>query len=244
MKISFTKLPDKKGNIEVSFNGGKSYIKYDIDSIREDGIPLDDSQDYSQIQIKGTAGILKDLEVLRNISVEGSLSVRDTDKPIYESVYRCYKCEEWYIWTDMALEEVKHNFSLDFYVDPANQSTLPKSITELEHITPEDYKNLALPFSHSMDSVGIKYTSVSIEKDIIRIYLLDDTELYFSRYPSGDIYGNIIDYESENVTQIIENELFSWQTPRLPFRTTITAPEGKAFKKISIDISDMSVVAQ
>lgn len=239
MKILFTKLPDKKGNIEVSFNGGESYTKYDIDSIREDGIPLDDSQDYSQIQIKGTAGILKDLEVLRNISVEGSLSVRDTDKPIYESVYRCYECPGFggYIWTDMALEEVKHNFSLDFYVNPADQSTLPESITALEHITPEEYESHDLPYTR--EGVGIKYTSVNIEKDTIKIYLLDDTELGFSRYPSGDIYGNILDYESENVTQIIENELFIWQTPGLPFRKTITAPEGKAFKKISIDVSGM-----
>lgn len=243
MKILFTKLPDKKGNIEVSFNGGESYTKYDIDSIREDGIPLDDSQDYSQIQIKGTAGILKDLEVLRNISVEGSLSVRDTDKPIYESVYRCYKCNEiGYIWTDMALEEVKYsNLTLDFYVNPADQSTLPESITVLKHITPEEYENHEIPFTK--EGVNIKYTSVNIQKDTITIRLLDDTELDYSRYPSGDIYGNILDYESENVTQIIENELFTWQTPGLPFRKTITAPEGKAFKKISIDVSGMSVVA-
>lgn len=240
MKISFMNLPKEKGTIEVSFDGGKTYIPYDTNSIREDGIPLDDNQDYSQIQIKGTAGILKNLDVLRNISVGGSLSVKNTDKPIFESVYRCYGGGFGFIWTDMALEVAKtNNFILAFYVNPADRSSVPESVTELVQITPENYE------SHDLlrEGVGIKYTSVNIQKDTITVRLLDDTELYYSRDPSGDIYGNILDYESENVTQIIENEFFSYQTPRLPFRTTITAPEGKAFKKISIDISDMSVVA-
>lgn len=87
MKILFTKLPETSGLIEVSFNGGESYIPYEIDAIRENGIHLDDNQDYSKIQIKGKSGILKNLDIVKNINIEkeNAFQIYKTVKvPIFE----------------------------------------------------------------------------------------------------------------------------------------------------------------
>ena len=52
MKIKFTALPTSGGKIQVSFDGGVSFKDYNVEDVRETGIPLDDSQDYKKIQIK------------------------------------------------------------------------------------------------------------------------------------------------------------------------------------------------
>lgn len=72
MKISFVKLPETPGTIEVSYNSGNSYVPYNTEDIRNSGITLDDNQDYSQIQIKGKASILKNLDIVKSISIENS----------------------------------------------------------------------------------------------------------------------------------------------------------------------------
>ena len=100
MKLLFTKLPETSGLIEVSFNGGESYIPYEIDAIRENGIHLDDNQDYSKIQIKGKSGILKNLDIVKNIDIkkENVFQIYKTVKvPIFEDgenaaepVFLCY----------------------------------------------------------------------------------------------------------------------------------------------------------
>lgn len=73
MKISFIKLPNTDGTIQVSFDGGVTFSDYSIPVIRENGIPLDDDQDYSKIQIKGSASVFTNLEVLKNINFENKL---------------------------------------------------------------------------------------------------------------------------------------------------------------------------
>lgn len=69
MKIKFTSLPTSGGKIQVSFDGGGSFTDYNVEDVRESGIPLDDGQDYSLIQIKSSASVLKDLDVVKNIKV-------------------------------------------------------------------------------------------------------------------------------------------------------------------------------
>ena len=71
MKIKFTSLPTSGGKIQVSFDGGGSFTDYNVEDIRESGISLEDNQDYEKIQIRGLANVLKNLNVVKNISVSG-----------------------------------------------------------------------------------------------------------------------------------------------------------------------------
>ena len=72
MKIKFTKLPTIGGKIQVSLDGGQSFTDYNIEDIHDSGIPLDDNQDYEKIQIQGPANLLKNLNVLKNIKIDGT----------------------------------------------------------------------------------------------------------------------------------------------------------------------------
>ena len=82
MKIKFTSLPTSGGKIQVSFNGGSSFTEYNVEDVRESGIPLDDGQDYSLIQIKSSSSVLKDLNVVKNIKVIGSEASGDSVEDI------------------------------------------------------------------------------------------------------------------------------------------------------------------
>lgn len=68
MKIHFTKLPTTGGKIQVSLDGGQSFTDYTIEDIHGSGISLEDNQDYETIQIRGPANVLKNLNVVKNIS--------------------------------------------------------------------------------------------------------------------------------------------------------------------------------
>ena len=68
MKIEFTDLPTSDGKIQVSFDGGSSFADYNVKDVRESGISLDDNQAYEKIQIRGPANVLKNLNVVKNIS--------------------------------------------------------------------------------------------------------------------------------------------------------------------------------
>ena len=84
MKLMFTKLPQNNGNIKISFDGGQTWESYEIDAIRDTGIPLADDQDYSLIKIKGTASILKDIEVLSGVNIAvDSLNVITPENTTY-----------------------------------------------------------------------------------------------------------------------------------------------------------------
>ncbi|MDY4525866.1 MAG: leucine-rich repeat domain-containing protein [Treponema sp.] len=71
MKIKFTKLPTTDGTIKVSLDGGQSFTDYNIADIHESGIPLEDNQDYEKIQIQAPANVLKNLNVVSSVKVEG-----------------------------------------------------------------------------------------------------------------------------------------------------------------------------
>jgi hypothetical protein len=68
MKIVFNKLQTSKETIQVSLDGGSTYTPYVVSEIIETGIPLDDTQDYEKIRIKGPANVLKNLDVLSSIN--------------------------------------------------------------------------------------------------------------------------------------------------------------------------------
>lgn len=71
MKIKFTKLPTTNGTIKISLDGGDSFKDYNITDIHKSGVPLSDSQDYEKIQIQAPANILKNLNVISSVKVEG-----------------------------------------------------------------------------------------------------------------------------------------------------------------------------
>ena len=72
MKIKFTKLPTTDGSIKISLDGGQSFNDYNIADVHEAGIPLDDNQDYEKIQIQAPANVLKNLNVVSSVKVEGA----------------------------------------------------------------------------------------------------------------------------------------------------------------------------
>ena len=71
MKIKFTKLPTTDGTIKVSLDGGQSFTDYNIADIHESGISLEDNQDYEKIQVKAPANVLKNLDIVASVKVEG-----------------------------------------------------------------------------------------------------------------------------------------------------------------------------
>ncbi len=77
MKIVFNKLQTSKETIQVSLDGGSTYTPYVVSEIIEIGIPLDDTQDYEKIQIKGSASVLKNLDVLKSIEIPESNNTKD-----------------------------------------------------------------------------------------------------------------------------------------------------------------------
>ena len=71
MKIKFTKLPTTNGTIKVSLDGGQSFTDYNVADVHESGIPLEDNQDYEKIQVKAPANVLKNLDIVASVKVEG-----------------------------------------------------------------------------------------------------------------------------------------------------------------------------
>lgn len=72
MKIVFRNLPEGEGTVKVSLDGGNTFIDHQINTARENGIPLADNQDYSKILIKGPANILRNLDILSSVKVDGA----------------------------------------------------------------------------------------------------------------------------------------------------------------------------
>lgn len=71
MKIQFNTLETRTGKISVSLDNGENYTEYNVADVKDTGIELDDSQDFSKIIIKGDATTLSNLNVLKSIDIEG-----------------------------------------------------------------------------------------------------------------------------------------------------------------------------
>ncbi len=84
MKIKFTKLPTNDGTIKVSLDGGQSFTDYNVADVHESGIPLDDNQDYEKIQIQAPANVLKNLDIISSVKVEGDgAETGSTNEPVF-----------------------------------------------------------------------------------------------------------------------------------------------------------------
>ena len=82
MKIKFTKLPTNDGIIKISLDGGQSFTDYNVADVHESGIPLEDNQDYEKIQVKAPANVLKNLNVVSSVKVEGE-GAGSTNEPFF-----------------------------------------------------------------------------------------------------------------------------------------------------------------
>lgn len=71
MKIQFNALDTLTGKVSVSLDNGENYTEYNVADVKDTGIELDDSQDFSKIIIKGSATTLSNLNVLKSIDIEG-----------------------------------------------------------------------------------------------------------------------------------------------------------------------------
>ncbi len=85
MKIKFTKLPTTDGTIKVSLDGGQSFTDYNVADVHESGISLSDDQDYEKIQVKAPANVLKNLDIVASVKVEGGegTGVGSTNEPVF-----------------------------------------------------------------------------------------------------------------------------------------------------------------
>lgn len=77
MKIVFNKLQTSNETIQVSLDGGATWNSYAVSEIIETGIPLDDNQDYEKIQIKSSAFVFKNLDVVKSIEIPESNNTKD-----------------------------------------------------------------------------------------------------------------------------------------------------------------------
>ena len=77
MKIVFNKLQTSKETIQVSLDGGTTWNSYVVSEIIESGIPLDENQEYDKIHIKGSATVLKNLDVVKSIEIPESNNTKD-----------------------------------------------------------------------------------------------------------------------------------------------------------------------
>lgn len=115
MKIRFTKLPTTDGTIKVSLDGGNSFNDYNVADVHESGIPLEDSQDYEKIQIQAPANVLKNLNVVSGVKVEGDVGQEHESLPI-TPIY--YKLRESACGQVFRLKESGCDYSPDYNFDP------------------------------------------------------------------------------------------------------------------------------
>lgn len=95
MRIHFKDPKLTDGLIKVSLDGGYTFNEHNINDVKADGILLDESQDFDKIIVKGPANVLKNLDVLSKIQIDGD-SIGNTGssaEPVQE-----YYTDTWYAW--------------------------------------------------------------------------------------------------------------------------------------------------
>ena len=137
MKIKFTKLPTTDGTIKVSLDGGQSFTDYNIVDIHEDGIPLEDNQDYEKIQVKAPANVLKNLDIVASVKVEGTegIGVGSTNEPSFIMDTDTYgfvfpKCVTGIIFPN-GITEIQESSNLLGSFPNLQTITTPSSVTSI-----------------------------------------------------------------------------------------------------------------
>ena len=217
MKIKFTKLPTNDDTIKVSLDGGQSFTDYNVADVHESGIPLEDNQDYEKIQIQVPANILKNLNVVSSVKVEGGeggeSGVSYTfEKDIFEEREVTYYCfaqdndgngeiednelhSNFHIW----VKELTPNAKLEPFVTYELSPGIPDTSDSLLSIHTiylgnEDFVKL------NDDKSGLFVVWINEDGEEVI-----DTVTYL-RYPEGDLTGTSlvkVKVGTETVTEVI-----------------------------------------
>ena len=245
MKIKFTKLPTNDGIIKVSLDGGDSFKDYNVADIHESGIPLEDNQDYEKIQIQAPANILKNLNVVSSVKVEGGeggeSGVSYTfEKDIFEEREVTYYCfaqdndgngeiednelhSNAHIWVKELTPNAKLEPFVTYEVSPGIPDT-SDSLVSIHTIYPRDEAFAKLNDDKSGLFAGWKN---EYGEEVI------DTVTYL-RYPEGDLTGTSlvkVKVGTETVTEIITE---IQDEPTITENGQTVADEGKAFKSVNV----------
>ena len=246
MKIKFTKLPTNDGTIKISLDGGQSFTDYNVADVHESGIPLADSQDYEKIQIQAPANILKNLNVVSSVKVEGveggESGVSYTfEKDIFEEREVTYYCfaqdndgngeiednelhSNFHIW----VKELTPNAKLEPFVTYELSPGIPDtsdSLLSIHTIYPgnEDFVKL------NDDKSGLFVVWINEDGEEVI-----DTVTYL-RYPEGDLTGTSlvkVKVGTETVTEVITE---IQEEPTITENGQTIADEGKAFKSVKVN---------
>ena len=92
MKIVFEDSGLTQGIIKISLDGGKSFTEHEIANIKDDGFPLSDSQQLDKIRIKGPVNLLKNMEIISRIRVEGGQALSEESPRIEYCVSKTSSC--------------------------------------------------------------------------------------------------------------------------------------------------------
>lgn len=157
MKISFNKLPDDEGTVKVSLDGGNTFIDHQINTVRKNGIPLADSQDYSKILIKGSANVLRNLDILSSVKVDGATQGTGTTYKAWT-----YEHNSQVIYTkngsDVAYIKTSDNTVEEF--DTVSEHTEDNGLERVRimHTKGYWYRTPDQDFTVNEQTVGIPYT--------------------------------------------------------------------------------------
>ena len=154
MKIKFTKLPTTDGIIKVSLDGGQSFTDYNVADVHESGIPLADSQDYEKIQIQAPANVLKNLNVISSVKVEGEDGGESTIEPILimDTGFDFPKCVTGFIFPNGMTTITR----IGLYYYPNFQTiVIPESVTTIGSFAFSDCTGLtSITIPESVTSIG------------------------------------------------------------------------------------------
>ena len=188
MKIKFTKLPTTDGTIKVSLDGGQSFTDYNVADVHESGIPLEDNQDYEKIQIQAPANVLKNLNVVSGVKVEGGegTGVGSTNEPSFIIDTDTYGFEFPNCVTGIIIPKGITTIGKNVFSGYPNLQTIviPESVTSIGEYAFEDCSSLtSITIPESVTSIGnyafgycSKLTSITIPEGVTSIgsYAFED----------------------------------------------------------------------
>ena len=156
-KIKFTKLPTNDGTIKISLDGGQSFKDYNIADIHESGIPLEDNQDYEKIQVKAPANVLKNLNVISSVKVEGEGGAGGTNEPVFIMDTDTYGFEFPNFVTGIIIPNGATTIGKNVFSGYPNLQTIviPESVTSIGTYTFKNCTSLkSITIPESVTSIG------------------------------------------------------------------------------------------
>ena len=178
MKIKFTKLPTNDGTIKVSLDGGQSFTDYNVADVHESGIPLEDNQDYEKIQVKAPANVLKNLNVVSSVKVEGE-GAGSTNEPFFIMDTDTYGLKFPSCVTGIVLPNGMTTIGKSGFDDYTNLQTIiiPESVTSIGERAFYYCSNLtSITIPESVTSIGesafngcLSLTSITIPEGVTSI---------------------------------------------------------------------------